>query len=58
MGAPQKRFRLMDQSRAPSSHFPKAPSRMWAGTQSMCWLSSTMRSLMAVTFTNHDLTAL
>ena len=57
-GAPQNRFRLMDQSRAPSSHLPKAPSRTWAGIQSISWLSSSMRSLTAVTFTNQELTAL
>ena len=57
MGEPQKRLRLIVQSRAFSSHLPNEPSLMWSGTHVICWLSATMRSLMAVTFTNHELTA-
>ena len=56
-GEPQKRLRLIDQSRAPSSHLPNSPSRMCSGTQWICWFSSTMRSRIAVTFTNHELIA-
>ena len=58
MGAPQKRLREIDQSRAPASHLPKMPSLMWPGNQSISWLSSTMRSRMAVTRTNQEETAL
>ena len=58
MGAPQKRLREIDQSRAPASHLPKTPSLMWSGVQLICWLSSTMRSRIAVTRTNHEDTAL
>ena len=58
MGAPQKRLREMDQSRAPASHLPKIPSLMCSGTQVISWLSSTMRSRMAVTRTNQEPTAL
>ena len=57
MGEPQKRLRLIDQSRAPASQLPKAPSRTCPGTQLMCWLSSMARSLIAVTCTNHEVTA-
>jgi len=57
IGDPQKRLRLMVQSRAFSNHFPNEPSRMCSGTQVICWLSATMRSLIAVTLTNHELTA-
>ena len=51
MGEPQNRLRLIDQSRAPSSHMPKRPSRTWSGTQLICWFSSESRSRMAVTCT-------
>ena len=54
IGEPQKRLRLIDQSRAPSSHLPNRPSRMCSGTQWICWFSSTMRSRIAVTFTYHE----
>ena len=54
IGDPQKRLRLIDQSRAFSSHLPKLPSLTWAGCQVICWLSSTIRSRNSVTFTNHD----
>ena len=57
-GAPQKRLRVIDQSRAPSSHLPNAPSVTYAGTQLISWFSSSIRSLMAVTLTNQELTAL
>ena len=56
-GDPQKRLRLIDQSRAPSSQLPKRPSRTWAGIQLIWRFSSTMRSRMAVTRTYHELTA-
>jgi hypothetical protein len=58
MGEPQKRLREIDQSRAFSSHLPKAPSRMCSGTHWICRFSSSARSLIAVTWTNHDDTAL
>ena len=54
IGVPQKRLRLIDQSRAPSSQRPKRPSRTWPGIQLICWLSSTIRSRMAVTFTYQE----
>ena len=54
IGEPQKRFRLIDQSRALAIHLPKLPSLMWAGCQVICSLSSTIRSRNAVTWTNHD----
>ena len=57
-GLPQKRLRVIDQSRAFSSHLPNEPSLMWSGTQRICWLSSISRSLTAVTSTNHDETPL
>ena len=58
IGDPQKRLRLIDQSRAPSSHMPKRPSRTWPGTQLMSELMASIRSLMSVTFTNQDEMAL
>ena len=57
MGDPQYRFRLIDQSRAFSSHLPKEPSFTCAGTHVICWFSSTMRSRNAVTCTNQLETA-
>ena len=57
-GLPQNRLRVIDQSRAFSSHLPNWPSRMWSGTQLICWLSSIIRCLNAVTSTNHDETPL
>ena len=57
IGEPQKRLRLMLQSRALASHLPKLPSLMCSGTQVICWLSSTIRALIAVTSTNHELIA-
>ena len=54
IGEPQKRLRLIAQSRAFSSHFPKLPFLMCSGCQVISWLSSTMRSRNSVTFTNHD----
>ena len=47
----------MDQSRAFSSHLPNEPSLMWSGTQVICWFSSTIRSLIALTSTNQLETA-
>ena len=58
MGEPQKRLRLIDQSRAPSSHMPNRPSLTWDGTQLISWLVSIMRSRISVTFTNHEEIAL
>ena len=57
IGAPQKRLRLMDQSRAPSSHLPNWPSRTCSGIQLICWLFSTMRSRKSVTRTYQELRA-
>ena len=57
-GEPQNRLRVIDQSRAFSSHLPNWPSLMWSGTQRMPWLRSTIRCLTAVTSTNHDSTPL
>ena len=54
IGEPQKRLRLIDQSRAFSSHLPKLPCLRCSGTQVICSLSSTMRSRNLVTSTNHD----
>ncbi|CAA9414756.1 MAG: hypothetical protein AVDCRST_MAG66-2249 [uncultured Pseudonocardia sp.] len=36
---------------------PNWPSRTCSGTQVICWLSSTMRSRNAVTWTNQESTA-
>ena len=58
MGDPQKRFRLIDQSRTPSSHMPNRPSRTWFGTQLICWLVASRRSRRSVTLTNHEEMAL
>jgi hypothetical protein len=49
IGEPQNRLRLIDQSRAFSSHLPKLPSLTCSGTQLISWLSSTIRSRIAVT---------
>ena len=49
MGAPQNRFLLIDQSRAPSSHLPKAPSRTWLGIQLICWWAGRVRAVRSVT---------
>ena len=57
IGEPQKRFREIDQSRALASHLPNCPSWMCPGTHSTCRFSSTIRSLIFVTATNHDDTA-
>ena len=57
IGDPQNRFREIDQSLAPSSHLPNWPSLMCAGTQLICWFSSTIRSRNRVTATNQDDTA-
>ena len=54
MGEPQKRLRLIDQSRAPSSHLPNWPSRMVSGIQWISWFSSTMRSRNSLTRTYHE----
>ncbi len=53
MGAPQNRLREIAQSRAPSSHLPKRPSRMCDGTQLICWFAASMRSLNFVTAMYH-----
>src|SRR4051794_14845316 len=58
IGEPQNRVRLIDQSRAPASHLPNWPSLTCSGAQSICWLSSTIRSRNVLTATNHDDTAL
>src|SRR5690606_12025277 len=58
IGEPQNRLRLIDQSRAPASHLPNEPSLTCPGTHVICWLSSTIRSRILVTATNHDDTAL
>ena len=57
IGVPQKRFREMDQSRAFSSHFPNSPSRTCSGIHFTFWLSSTIRSRMAVTRTYQEFMA-
>ena len=57
-GEPQNRLRVIDQSRAFSSHLPNWPCLMWSGTQRICSLSSSIRCLTAVTSTNHDETPL
>ena len=48
-GVPQKRLRLIDQSRALDSHLPNWPSLTCSGTQVISWLSSTIRSRNSVT---------
>ncbi len=53
-GLPQNRLRVIDQSRAFSSHLPNWPCWMWSGVQEICSFSSTMRSLNFDTATNHD----
>jgi hypothetical protein len=57
IGEPQKRLREIDQSRAPSSHLPNWPSRTCEGIQLIFWLSATIRSRIAVTFTYHEVIA-
>ena len=57
MGVPQYRLREIDQSRAFSSHLPNWPSLTFSGIQVICWLSSTIRSLIRVTSTNQEDTA-
>ncbi len=57
-GLPQNRLRVIDQSRAFSSHLPNWPCLMCSGTQWISSLSSIRRSLTAVTWTNHDETPL
>jgi hypothetical protein len=51
-------LREIDQSRAFSSHLPNWPSLTCSGTQVISWLSSTIRSRIAVVATNHDDTAM
>jgi hypothetical protein len=58
IGEPQYRLREIDQSRALASHLPNCPSFTFSGTQVICWFSSSIRSLISVTRTNHDDTAL
>jgi len=58
IGLPQKRFREIDQSRVFSSHLPNWPSLVCSGTQVISWLSSSIRSRIAVVATNHDETAM
>src|SRR3990167_10251111 len=50
----QKRWREMDQSRAPSSHLPNRPSLMCSGVQPIFWASLMALVLILVTETNHD----
>ena len=45
-------MRLIDQSRAPSSHLPNEPSLTCSGTHVICSLSSSIRSRNDETFTN------
>ncbi len=52
MQLPQKRFREIAQSRAPSSQFPNRLVPTFSGTQWMPLLSSTMRSRNDSTLTN------
>lgn len=58
IGLPQKRFRLIDQSRAFDSHLPNWPCFTCSGTQVICSFSSTIRSRIRVTSTNQLDTAL
>ena len=58
IGVPQKRLRLMAQSRASPSQLPKRFLPTDSGTQWMSWLCTAMRSLKASTFTNHTGTVL
>ncbi len=58
IGVPQKRFRLIDQSRAPDSHLPNCPSLTCSGTQLISPFSSPIRSLILVTSTNQLETAM
>src|SRR3989338_7566410 len=50
----QKRWREIDQSRAPKSQSPKRPSFMCAGDQLMFFALLSKSSLSFVTETNHD----
>ena len=51
-GVPQKRLRLIAQSRAFSSHLPNRPSRRCAGTQLIDWLFLTILSRSCSARTN------
>ena len=57
-GLPQNRFRVIDQSRAFSSHRPNCPCWMWSGVHEISSLSSSIRSLIFVTSTNQLETAM
>src|SRR3989344_5719641 len=50
----QKRWRLIDQSRAPSSHLPHRPSLMCSGDQLIGRALSRICFFCASIFTNHD----
>src|SRR3989338_5261689 len=50
----QKRWREMDQSRAPSSHLPNLPSLICSGDQLIFLASLSALSFTSITFTNHD----
>ena len=58
IGLPQNRFRLIDQSLVFSSHLPNWPCLTCSGTQVICSFSSSIRSLIAVVDTNHEVTAM
>src|SRR5260370_40526141 len=58
IGLPQKRLRLIDQSRVFSSHLPNWPCLTCSGTQVICSFSLSIRSLIAVVETNHDETVI
>src|SRR3989344_1706702 len=53
----QKRWREIDQSRAPSSHLPQRPSLMCLGDQLMAFAFLSRLSFIFVTETNHELVA-
>ena len=57
-GLPQKRLRVIDQSRAFSNHLPNWPCLTLSGTQLMSSLLASIRSLNSVTLTNHEDTPL
>src|SRR3989344_4626059 len=50
----QKRCRLIDQSRAPSSHLPQRPSLICSGDQLMPFALRQSSLFIFVTATNHD----
>ena len=58
IGVPQNRFRDTAQSRASFNQLWNRPSFTSLGTQYVCLLFSTTRSLISSTLTNHDGTAL